>query len=244
MFPGIGTVLNISTIIIGSMIGILIGAKLSEKLRNLIVDVLGCVTAISAADALSAYWDPTLTKALPDGGAILVIIFSLLLGALIGTWLKIEEGLEKLGKKLKDRFSPQGGSNFVEGFVSASLIFAIGPLAILGSISDGMGTGIDQLVLKSTLDGFTSIAFAASLGWGVAVAAIPVALYQGFWTVIGLGLGEILAGYQVDAMTIVGGVLLIGIGLRLLNIKHVAVGNLLPALAIAPLLAMLVHSFI
>ena len=91
MFPGIGTVLNISTIIIGSMIGILIGAKLSEKLRNLIVDVLGCVTAISAADALSAYWDPTLTKALPDGGAILVIIFSLLLGALIGTWLKIEE---------------------------------------------------------------------------------------------------------------------------------------------------------
>ena len=127
------------------------------------MDVLGCVTAISAADALSAYWDPTLTKALPDGGAILVIIFSLLLGALIGTWLKIEEGLEKLGKKLKDRFSPQGGSNFVEGFVSASLIFAIGPLAILGSISDGMGTGIDQLVLKSTLDGFTSIAFALSL---------------------------------------------------------------------------------
>jgi len=173
MFPGIGTVLNISTIIIGSMIGILIGAKLSDKLRNLIVDVLGCVTAISAADALSAYWDPTLTKALPDGGAILVIIFSLLLGALIGTWLKIEEGLEKLGKKLKDRFSPQGGSNFVEGFVSASLIFAIGPLAILGSISDGMGTGIDQLVLKSTLGWFhlNCLCCLPWLGSGVVIIA-------------------------------------------------------------------------
>ena len=93
-------------------------------------------------------------------------------------------------------------------------------------------------------DNYNDMEMLDAVGWGVAVAAIPVALYQGFWTVIGLGLGEILAGYQVDAMTIVGGVLLIGIGLRLLNIKHVAVGNLLPALAIAPLLAMLVHSFI
>ena len=244
MFPGIGTVLNISTIIIGSMIGILIGAKLSEKLRNLIVDVLGCVTAISAADALSAYWNSTLTKALPDGGAILVIIFSLLLGALIGTWLKIEEGLEKLGKKLKDRFSPQGGSNFVEGFVSASLIFAIGPLAILGSISDGMGTGIDQLVLKSTLDGFTSIAFAASLGWGVALSSLPVGIYQFFWTAVGLLLGAILAPYQIAAMTAVGGVLLIGIAFRLLKIREIAVANLLPALALAPLLALLAHQLI
>ena len=244
MFPGIGTVLNISTIIIGSMIGIAVGAKLSEKLRNLIVDVLGCITAISASDALSAYWDPTLTQALPDGGAILVLIFSLLLGALIGTWLKIEEGLEKLGKKLKDRFSPQGGSNFVEGFVSASLIFAIGPLAILGSISDGMGTGIDQLVLKSTLDGFTSIAFAASLGWGVALSSLPVGIYQFFWTAIGLFLGAILAPYQIAAMTAVGGVLLIGIALRLLKIREIAVANLLPALALAPLLALLAHQFI
>jgi uncharacterized membrane protein YqgA involved in biofilm formation len=181
---------------------------------------------------------------LPDGGAILVIIFSLLLGALIGTWLKIEEGLEKLGKKLKDRFSPQGGSNFVEGFVSAALIFAIGPLAILGSISDGMGTGIDQLVLKSTLDGFTSIAFAASLGWGVALSSLPVGIYQFFWTAIGLLLGSILAPYQIAAMTAVGGVLLIGIALRLLKIREIAVANLLPALALAPLLALLANKLI
>lgn len=244
MFPGIGTALNISTIIIGSLIGILVGKKLNEKLRNLITDVLGCITVISAADALTAYWDPSLTKSLPNGGAILVVIFSLLAGALIGSWLKIEDALENLGKKLKTRFSPQGGSNFVEGFVSASLIFAIGPLAILGSISDGMGTGIDQLVLKSTLDGFTSIAFAASLGWGVALSCLPVGIYQFFWTAVGLFLGAILAPYQIAAMTTVGGVLLIGISLRLLRIREIAVANLLPALALAPLLALLAKQFI
>ena len=243
MFPGFGTTLNIAAIIIGSVVGILIGKKLSEKFRRLITDVLGCVTAISAADALSSYWDVSLTQALPQGGAILVVVFSLLIGAAIGSWLKIEESLEVFGEKLKSKFDKKEESNFVEGFVSASLVFAIGPLAILGSISDGMGTGIDQLVLKSTLDGFTSIAFAASLGWGVALSSLPVGIYQFIWTGIGISLGAILAEYQIAAMTAVGGVLLIGISLRLLRIKDVAVANLLPAIALAPLIALLFESF-
>ena len=243
MFPGFGTTLNIVAIIIGSVIGILIGKKLSEKFRRLITDVLGCVTAISAADALSFYWDASLTQALPQGGAILVVVFSLLIGAAIGSWLKIEESLEVFAEKLKSKFDKKEESNFVEGFVSASLVFAIGPLAILGSISDGMGTGIDQLVLKSTLDGFTSIAFAASLGWGVALSSLPVGIYQFIWTGIGISLGAILADYQIAAMTAVGGVLLIGISLRLLRIKDVAVANLLPAIALAPLIALLFESF-
>ena len=243
MFPGFGTISNIVAIIIGSVIGILIGKKLSEKFRRLITDVLGCVTAISAADALSSYWDVSLTQALPQGGAILVVVFSLLIGAAIGSWLKIEESLEVFGEKLKSKFDKKEESNFVEGFVSASLVFAIGPLAILGSISDGMGTGIDQLVLKSTLDGFTSIAFAASLGWGVALSSLPVGIYQFIWTGIGISLGAILADYQIAAMTAVGGVLLIGISLRLLRIKDVAVANLLPAIALAPLIALLFESF-
>ena len=243
MFPGFGTTLNIAAIIIGSVVGILIGKKLSEKFRRLITDVLGCVTAISAADALSSYWDVSLTQALPQGGAILVVVFSLLIGAAIGSWLKIEESLEVFGEKLKSKFDKKEESNFVEGFVSASLVFAIGPLAILGSISDGMGTGIDQLVLKSTLDGFTSIAFAASLGWGVALSSLPVGIYQFIWTGIGISLGAILADYQIAAMTAVGGVLLIGISLRLLRIKDVSVANLLPAIALAPLIALLFESF-
>jgi uncharacterized membrane protein YqgA involved in biofilm formation len=244
MFTGSGTVLNILTIVIGGALGVFIGAKISEKLRNLVTDVLGCVTIISAADALSAYWDIELQESMPKGWVILVVIFSLLVGALIGSALAIEDRLEFLGNKLKSRFSKNGSSNFVEGFVSASLIFAIGPLAILGSISDGMGTGIDQLVLKSTLDGFAALAFAASLGWGVALSALPVGIYQFAWTAVGLFLGAILTNYQVAAMTAVGGILLIGISLRLLRIKQIAVGNLLPALALAPLFALAAHQFV
>ncbi len=244
MFTGAGTVLNILTIVIGGALGVFIGAKISEKLRNLVTDVLGCVTIISAADALSAYWDVELQESMPKGWVILVVIFSLLVGALIGSALAIEDRLEFLGNKLKSRFSKNGSSNFVEGFVSASLIFAIGPLAILGSISDGMGTGIDQLVLKSTLDGFAALAFAASLGWGVALSALPVGIYQFAWTAVGLFLGAILTSYQVAAMTAVGGILLIGISLRLLRIKQIAVGNLLPALALAPLFALAAHQFV
>jgi uncharacterized membrane protein YqgA involved in biofilm formation len=244
MFTGSGTVLNISTIVIGGALGVFIGAKISEKLRNLVTDVLGCVTIISAADALSAYWDVELQESMPKGWVILVVIFSLLVGALIGSALAIEDRLEFLGNELKSRFSKNGSSNFVEGFVSASLIFAIGPLAILGSISDGMGTGIDQLVLKSTLDGFAALAFAASLGWGVALSALPVGIYQFAWTAVGLFLGAILTNYQVAAMTAVGGILLIGISLRLLRIKQIAVGNLLPALALAPLFALAANQFV
>jgi uncharacterized membrane protein YqgA involved in biofilm formation len=244
MFPGFGTVLNILAIVIGGTLGVFIGGRISEKLRNLITDVLGCVTIISAADALSVYWDRDLQDSMPKGWVILVVVFSLLAGAVLGSLLRIEERLENFGSTLKSRFSKDGGSNFVEGFVSASLIFAIGPLAILGSISDGMGTGIDQLVLKSTLDGFTSLAFATSLGWGVALSSLPVGIYQFAWTAVGLFLGSILAVYQVSAMTAVGGILLVGIALRLLRIKQIAVGNLLPALALAPLLALAAHQFV
>ena len=116
-------------------------------------------------------------------------------------------------------------------------------MAILGSISDGMHTGIQQLALKSVLDGVTSIAFASSLGWSVSLSAIPVGLYQLAWTAVGFGLGNILSGYQVMALTVTGGALLLGISLRLLKIKDVAVGNLLPALFLAPLFALALHQF-
>jgi uncharacterized membrane protein YqgA involved in biofilm formation len=244
MFPGIGTLINVAAIIGGAGLGIFVGHRLSSKTRTLLTDVLGLATLLGAASALIPMWSSRYVDSLPAGWPLLVVLGSLIFGGLIGSALGFEDRLDHLGENLRKKFKASKESPFVEGFVTASLLFAIGPLAILGSISDGMSNGIDQLLLKSTLDFFAAMAFASSLGWGVAVAAIPVALYQGFWTLIGLALGEILDGYQVDAMTIVGGVLLIGIGLRLLNIKHVAVGNLLPALAIAPILAMLVHSFI
>lgn len=238
MFVGMGTIINIVAIVGGAAIGILIGNRLAERTRNLMTDVLGAITLIGAASSIKALWNEDLSSALPEGWPIMVVLGSLLIGGLIGSTLNIEARLERLGVNLKKRFDAHGESPFVEGFVTASLIFAIGPLAILGSISDGMSTGIDQLVLKSTLDFFASIAFAAALGWGVAVSALPVGIYQFAWTGIGFALGSILTGYQVSAMTATGGILLLGIAFKLLNIKQIAIGNLLPALAVAPLLAL------
>ena len=237
MFIGIGTVINVIAIVFGAFIGRISGSRLSERSRTLMTDVLGAVTLIGAASALISFWDPELVTAVPKGAPIVIILLSLLIGGLIGTLLHIEDGLEQWGEKLKNRFNRGSESRFVEGFVTASLIFVIGPLAILGSISDGMNAGIDQLILKSILDFFASIAFAAAMGWGVALSAIPVGIYQGIWTFIGIGLGNVLADYQVAAMTATGGVLLFGIALKLLSIKKIEIGNLLPALALAPLLA-------
>ena len=243
-FPGLGTLINTVTIVGGAALGVLIGSRVSEKLRDLITDILGLVTLLAAASAIIPLWSNEYVSALPKGWALLCVLGSLLVGAIIGSALHLEEKLEVLGENLRKRFRASKESPFLEGFVSSSLLFAIGPLAILGSISDGMGTGIDQLVLKSILDFFAAMAFATSLGWGVAASAIPVGIYQGAWTLVGLGLGSILSVYQIAAMTVVGGLMLLCIALRLLKIKEVAVANLLPALAVAPIFALIAHQFV
>lgn len=243
MFTGLGTIINVIAILVGSGIGIFAGSKFKVETRDLITTALGFVTLLAAADALRQLWNQKFVEALPKGWAILTILASLLIGALIGSALHIEKRLENVGVKLKNRFDPNGSSPFVDGFVSASLLFVIGPMAILGSISDGMGAGIDLLVLKSILDGVTSIAFAATLGWGVAVSALPVGIYQFAWTVVGFVLGAVLPEYQILAMTATGGILLLGISLRMLKIKQVPIGNLLPALFLAPMIAALLHYF-
>jgi uncharacterized membrane protein YqgA involved in biofilm formation len=241
---GLGTLINIVGIVAGSTVGVLAGSRLAVKTRDLITDVLGLITILAAASAVIPLFSSDFASSLPKGWTLLSILGSLLIGGLIGSALKLEDRLEMLGENLRRKFGANKEGTFVEGFVSSSLLFVIGPLAILGSISDGMGTGIDQLSLKSILDFFAAIAFAASLGWGVAASAIPVGIYQGVWTLIGLFLGNILAQYQIDAMTIVGGLLLLSIGLRLLRVKEVAVGNLLPALAIAPVFVSVLNTFL
>ncbi|MEI2641849.1 MAG: DUF554 family protein [Candidatus Nanopelagicales bacterium] len=130
----------------------------------------------------------------------------------------------------------EGRAQFIEGFVDSSLIFCIGPLAVLGSLSDGLGQGIDELALKSSLDGFAAIAFAASLGWGVAASALSVGAWQGLLTVLAVVLGTVLSPALVASITATGGVLLLGVGLRLLQIKAIPVGDMLPALVLAPVI--------
>ena len=244
MFIGLGTAINVATIIIGAGLGVLIGARMSDRTRSLITDVLGLITLLGAASALIPRWNQRYIEALPKGWTLLVILAALLIGGIVGSAARLENRLDSFGEYLRKKFGAYESGTFIEGFVSASLLFAIGPLAILGSLSDGMSTGIDQLLLKSSLDFFAAMAFAASLGWGVAASAIPVGIYQGVWTVIGFGLGSILSDYQIDAMTIVGGLMLVAIGLRLFKIREIAVGNLLPALVLAPLFAGALHNLI
>lgn len=242
MFIGLGTAINLGAIIVGATIGIAAGARLKTPAQRLITDVLGLITLLGAVSALIPLWSKSFNDSLPQGAPLLAILLTMLLGGLIGNALSLETRLDSFGENLRRKFRASEESPFVEGFVSASLLFLIGPLAILGSISDGMSRGIDQLLLKSSLDFFAAMAFASTLGWGVAASIIPLGIYQGGWTLIGLIAGNVLEPYQIDAMTICGGLMLIGIGLRLLDIKKIAVGNLLPALFLAPIIATIAHA--
>ena len=242
MFVGLGTVINLLTIIVGAAIGIALGGRLPKRSQKMITDVLGLITLLGATSALLPLWSNEFKDSLLDGSPLLLVLASMLIGGLLGTALKIEKRVENFGENLRKKFKASSDSPFVEGFVSASLLFVIGPLAILGSVSDGMSQGLDQLILKSSLDFFAAMAFASTLGIGVMASIIPVGIYQGFWTIIGFFAGSVLEQYQIDAMTICGGLMLVGIGLRLLNFKKISVANLLPALVIAPVLATVLHS--
>ncbi len=261
---GSGTVLNVASVLAGSALGVALGHRLPHRTRDVVTDGLGLITLLVAALSAAAVADPALVKAV-GSGAVIVVLGSVLTGGIVGSLLRIEDRLEGLGGfvrslaqrhraraatsegdgELESEVAPAqqaAATRFVDGFVTASLVFCVGPLGILGALSDGLGRGVDQLVLKSVLDGFASLAFAASLGWGVAASAIVVAVYQGAWTFVGWSLGGILSDAQIAGLTATGGLLLAGIGLRLLRIRAVAVGDLIPALLIAPLLVWVVSA--
>ena len=241
---GLGTIYNVVAILVGSALGVWFGHRLPERTGRTVTDALGLVVLIIGGLNVMALQDPAYVAAVGEGLTLLVVLGALVFGGIAGSLLRIEERLEGVGGWLQARFVRDDASpsraRFVEGFVDASLVFCIGPLAILGSLSDGLGRGIEQLVLKGTIDGFASLAFAASLGWGVAASAIPVGLYQGSLTIIAALLGSLMPAEAVAAITATGGVLLLGVGLRLLQVRPVPVGDMLPALAIAPLLMALV----
>ena len=244
MFRGIGTVVNVAAVLVGSGIGVLLGHRLPTRTRDVVTDALGLVTLLVAVLSALTVADPALSGAVGTSAPVLVVLGSLLLGGIVGSLLRLEARLEGLGGWLQRRLVTAADSaarhRFIEGFVAASMLFCVGPLAVLGSLSDGLGTGADQLLLKATLDGFAAIAFASSFGWGVAASALTVAAVQGSLTVVGALLGTVLPEPHLVALTATGGVLLAGVGLRLLRIRQVPVGDLLPALAVAPLLTQLI----
>ena len=228
MFIGSGTVINIIAVLIGSTLGVFIAHR------------LGLVTGMIAVLTCASITDPLLSETLGAGWPVLIVLASIVVGGMLGTAMQIEERLERAGDRLKARFSNDGSSKFTEGFVAASLLFCVGAMSVLGPITDGLGGGNEILVLKSTLDFFASIAFASVFGWGVAASALTILVFQGSLTALGYALGNFMSEVQVLMLTATGGLLILGISLRLLNIRQIPVGNMLPALVIAPLLVAIV----
>ena len=244
MITGIGTLTNVATVLLGAGLGVLLGHRLPERTRDVVTDALGLVTLLIAGTSAWAVLDPALSDAVGSSAPMLIVLGSLLIGGIAGSLLRLESRVEALGGWLQRRLAGGAGSaerhRFVEGFVASSLLFCTGPLTILGSLSDGLGNGADQLFLKATLDGFAAIAFAASFGWGVAASALTVLVVQGGLTIVGVVLGDVLPDAQLAALTAAGGLLLVGVALRLLRIREIPVADLLPALVVAPLLVTVV----
>lgn len=244
---GLGTLLNMAAIVVGTALGVLVGHRLPERTRQLIMQALGLVTLVIAALSIADILDQAWAAETGSAGPLLIVLASIVIGGVIGSLLRLEQRAEAFGgwvqRKVSRASDDEGRGRFIEGFVDASLLFCIGPLAILGSISDGLGRGIDQLALKSVIDGFASIAFAASLGWGVALSAVSVAVVQGVFTLIGVLVGQVLAASAIAAITATGGVILLGLSLRLIGVTRIAVADLLPALVVAPLLTIAVASW-
>jgi len=232
-----GTIINVITVIIGGTLGTFLGARLPEKMRDTVMSGLGLMVAVIGMQmALSSR-------------NILIVLGSILVGGMIGEGLGIQAGLDALGRKLEARFAHGGeAGKFTRGFVTASLLFCVGPMTILGSIQDGLIGDYNLLAIKSTLDGFAALAFSSTLGIGVAFAALTVFIIQGALSLAAMFLGSALGAVTrettwVVEMTATGGVLILGISLILLDLKQVRVGNLLPAIFIAPLIVFLLHAF-
>ena len=223
-----GTAINVGTILAGSCIGVSIGSRLPEKMRDTVLHGLGLLTILVGLQMGLG------TK------NILVVMGAMLLGGLLGELLRISDLLDRMGAFLQSLMAGHRSRTFGEGFVTASLIFCVGPMAILGSIQDGLSGDYRLLTIKSVLDGFAAIAFSASLGWGVAVSALSVLIYQGGITLFASSISHFLTDPMVVEMTATGGLIIVGIGIRLLNLREIRLANFLPALAIAPMIVMLI----
>ena len=228
-----GTLINAATVLVGTVVGALLGDRLPERVRETVMHGLGLfVLALGAFEASQAFTGPLAEFA---RGSAVIVLGSVLVGGVIGELVRIEDHLNGLGERLQRRFAGgEGGARFVEGFVVASLVFCVGPLTILGSIQDGLSGDTDLLLVKSTLDGFAALAFAAALGWGVGFSVLTILVFQGALSLLA---GAVAGGFSdavIASMTATGGILILAIGLRLLELKVVRVGNLLPALVLAP----------
>ncbi len=248
---GLGTAINVATIVGGTGAGLLVGGRIPDRARTTVLQSVGLLTlALGVSQAIRS-------------ANIVFPLVAVVVGGLIGEALRIEDRLEGLGDHIRRRVeretegathpdlrapggpdgpearAQRGDNPFVEGFVAASLLFCVGPLAILGSIADGLEGDVGLLVVKASLDGLVSVIFAATLGWGVGFSALPVLVYQGALTLAAGSADTLLSDRMILEGTATGGIMVMGIALRLLDLKPVRVGSLLPGLVLAPALVAL-----
>jgi len=225
-----GTLLNAATVLAGGLLGTFLGDRLPERLRENLVRGVGLFTLVMGV------------KFALETGNLLYLLGSILVGGLLGTQAGIERRLNRLGDALQRRFG-RGEGTIAEGFVTATIVFCVGPLTFLGSIQNGLSGDATLLTIKSVLDGFTAIALAATLGWGVPLTVIVILVYQGGLAAGAAAFSGLLSAAQLTEMNAVGGLLILGVGLKLLRIRDVSVADFLPAILVAPLLVQAVAIF-
>jgi len=240
-----GTIINILTVLVGGILGLIFGARLPERVRQTVIAGLGLFTAAIGIQMFLKTENP------------IIVLGSLLVGGLLGEWWGIEDGLRRFGAFLEKRFTRQNmvgevsmgevnpqGSRFIRGFLTASLVFCVGPMTILGSIQDGLAGDYSLLAIKSVLDGFAALAFASTLGLGVLFSTLVILFYQGGISLLAAQAQALVTPEMMAEMTAVGGGLLLGISVSsLLELKPIRVGNFLPALIIAPIIVALLKFF-
>lgn len=237
-----GTLINIAAVLAGGSLGLLFGTRLKEKVRFSVIAAMGLFTAVTGIKMFIETKNP------------LVVLGALLIGSLLGEWWQIEDGLHFLGDWLEKLYNKTTGnpgkinaefrSRFVRGFLTASLLFCVGPMTILGSLQDGLNGDYALLAIKSVLDGFAALAFASTLGVGVLFSVVVILIYQGGLSLLAAQLSPLISTDMMTELNATGGVILVGIAISsLLEIKAIRVGNFLPALLIAPLLVWVISLF-
>lgn len=225
----IGTLINTAAVIVGSLLGLLIGRRVPARFLRFITQAIGIITLILGIQ---------MAMKMVSVASGISLLLALIFGGLLGEWLAIEDAFASLGRRIENRFKFQD-RDFVQGFLTASLLFCLGPMTILGSLQDGLQGDFQLLLLKSIMDGASSIFLAGSLGIGVLFSFIIVLVYQGGLTLLAKALSGVFTDPVILALTIVGGALVICLGLNLLEIKKIKVANFLPAIVFAPLFQLL-----